>query len=432
MINIYRDIIVFGYLNFYFELFFAVVGLVWRCERRTHFLWRFLGCQVCALAFYFLPSLNLGMGVSLSYLIVFAAMVAELLFLFRMDGFTALFYGVAAFAMQNMAWSALLLIFELIGLSHFNQATGILLYLGTYLLHYAVCFVSFGTKVPNGTSVKPNLTTLVIVTVTMFLVYLLSALISHGNLWNPYARLYSIMCCVIALCAQFGVFRNSHLQTENEKLARDNEITKELIYQEKKQRELTRDVIEIIDIKCHDLKHQISFLHTMDSAERKKQIGEIEQAVMLYGNIAKTGNYALDVVLTEKCLICENRKIKISYIADGDSLSFLDPVDTACLFGNILDNAIECAVREPEDRRVIRLNISTMHNCVSISCENYCGHVVTFSGELPVSDKSNKTEHGFGVKSIRYIVQQYGGNLVMKQEDDLFSVNIMLPMKMPD
>ena len=42
--------------------------------------------------------------------------------------------------------------------------------------------------------------------------------------------------------------------------------------------------------------------------------------------------------------------------------------------------------------------------------------------------KENKQEHGYGVKSIRYIVEQYGGNMVIKQEEDLFSVNIMIPI----
>lgn len=428
MINIFKDVVVFGYLNFYFELFFAVSVLVWHVKRRSEFLVRLLSCQALALLLYFLPSINLGMGISLSYILVLCLLVLELLFLFKMDVFTAIFYGVAGFAMQNMAWSFFMLLTQWIGLKNLTQVTGILLYIGGYLLMYAFCFFYFGRRKLIGGSVKPNLTNLIIVTVIVLLIYLLSAIISYADMWSPYSRLYSILCGILALCCQFGVFQNSHLQNENLKLAQDNAITKELIEQGGKQRQMTQDVIEIIDLKCHDLKRQIAILRSLGNEEREKQIDKIENAVMLYGNIAKTGNYVLDIILTEKSLICENRKIKFSYIADGDSLSHLDSVDVVCLLGNVLDNAIDSIVREEEERRVIKLNIATNQNMLSISCENYCGHQVTFLGGLPVSDKENKQEHGYGVKSIRYIVEQYGGNMVIKQEEDLFSVNIMIPI----
>jgi len=428
MINIFRDVVVFGYLNFYLEVFFALSVLVWHVKRRPEFLVRLIGCQILASLLYFLPAIDVGMGISLSYILVLCLLVLELLFLFKMDVFTAIFYGVAGFAMQNMAWSFFMLLIQWIDIKNLTQLTGILLYIGSYLFTYAFCFIYFGRRKLVRGAVKPNFTNLIIVTVIVLLIYLLSAIISHVKMWSSYSRLYSILCCFLALCCQFGVFQNSHLQDENLKLAQDNAITKELIEQGGKQRQMTQDVIEIIDLKCHDLKRQISILRNLGNEERERQIDKIENAVMLYGNIAKTGNYVLDIILTEKSLICENRKIKFSYIAEGDSLSHLDSADVVCLLGNILDNAIDSVVREEEERRVIKLNIATNQNMLSISCENYCGHQVTFLGGLPVSEKENKQEHGYGVKSIRYIVEQYGGNMVIKQEEDLFSVNIMIPI----
>ena len=47
---------------------------------------------------------------------------------------------------------------------------------------------------------------------------------------------------------------------------------------------------------------------------------------------------------------------------------------------------------------------------------------------MPVTTKPNKMYHGFGMKSIRNVVEKYGGTLVIKAEGGIFRLNILLPM----
>ena len=54
--------------------------------------------------------------------------------------------------------------------------------------------------------------------------------------------------------------------------------------------------MDIINIKCHDLKHQIGMLENMDSSERKEAIKELQRAVIIYDSIIKTGNDTLDLI----------------------------------------------------------------------------------------------------------------------------------------
>lgn len=70
--------------------------------------------------------------------------------------------------------------------------------------------------------------------------------------------------------------------------------------QEKYQRE--KAVAEIINIKCHDLKHRISNLESRIDSE---ELQEINRVVDEYEGNLHTGNATLDVVLRNKNLLCQ-------------------------------------------------------------------------------------------------------------------------------
>ena len=65
-----------------------------------------------------------------------------------------------------------------------------------------------------------------------------------------------------------------------------------------------------------------------------------------------TGNEVLDVVLTEKSLLCESRGIQLNAVANGSCLGFFEAGDLYALFANALDHAVESAVQvsRPECR----------------------------------------------------------------------------------
>lgn len=429
MINIYRDIIIFGFFNFFLELFSGAILFARYEEKRKLFFVRLAACFVVGIGLAFLPDLSF-QAFNADYLIVTAIVTAELLLLYRLSFLNALFYAIAAFALQHMSWTILLALIEGIGLEHFTQATGILLYLSVYLVCYLLAGYLLPARKKSTDFGKHSSFVLASSFLIVLIVYAVSALLSYENLWNLYCRIYAVVVCIFALCMQFGVIRTASLESEKEHLERDKAVLEELLYQGKKQQELSRDTVEIIERKCHDLKHQISALRTMNEADREKSIGEIEKAVMIYGDIAKTSNEVLNVVLTEKGLLCEKYKIKFTYIVDGDLLDFMDPVDLSTLFGNAIDNAIECVVKETdESKRVVKLNVSKKREMLGIRIENYCSLPVDFKDGLPVTSKENKESHGFGVKSIRYVAEKYGGTVGLDYVDQLFVLNILFQTK---
>ena len=232
--------------------------------------------------------------------------------------------------------------------------------------------------------------------------------------------------CAVMLYFQYTLFSKSAIKQELAALKR-------IWHQQKRQYRLSRETIAIINRKCHDLKHQVAAMRTMAGPEeRERYLLEIERSVRIYDSIFQTGNEVLDTALTEKSLTCEANGIALSCIADGKALAFLDPVDLYSLLGNALDNAIE-GVRQLEERekRLIDVLIKTENKLLLIQVINPIAGPITFRDGLPASTKGNDDYHGFGLKSIRYTAQKYGGFLTVSLEHGCFVLRVLLPLSGP-
>ena len=82
----------------------------------------------------------------------------------------------------------------------------------------------------------------------------------------------------------------------------------------------------------------------------------------------------------------------------------------------------------PVEKRIISLIGYARKDVMGIHMENYCEKELKFQDGLPVSTKGNMDYHGFGLKSVRYVVEKYGGNLVIGLENQIFSMDIIFPV----
>ncbi|MCR4871754.1 MAG: ATP-binding protein, partial [Atopobiaceae bacterium] len=97
-------------------------------------------------------------------------------------------------------------------------------------------------------------------------------------------------------------------------------------------------------------------------------------------------------------------------------------------FGNALDNAIEAAEQIPNpDERMIFLRVERQGAFARIYVENTCLGTVELVAGMPQTSKDDERFHGFGLKSIRMIVDRLGGNMVITPHEGVFSLSILLP-----
>lgn len=198
-----------------------------------------------------------------------------------------------------------------------------------------------------------------------------------------------------------------HLQCRELRVLRELEAVQNVLQKQYQQYQMSRDSIDLINRKYHDLKHQIMVLQgEPDAEQRETYLDQMEAEIRTYEAQNKTGNQVLDTVLTSKSLYCAQHGIGLTCVADGALLDFMEVMDLSAVFGNALDNAIECEERiaDPE-KRLIHVSVSAQRDFVLIRFENYCEGSLNFSEGLPVTTKEDRNFHGYGLKSIRYVAK---------------------------
>lgn len=223
--------------------------------------------------------------------------------------------------------------------------------------------------------------------------------------------------CAMIYIVMFSFAKEKYLQGEIASI-------EQMRHQEAKQYEINKKTIDLINIKTHDLRHQIRELKRSGAVVTKETLDEIEEATRIYNTRMKTGNDSLDVILQEKSLICKDNEISFNCIIDGAAMGFMRESDIYSLFGNIVDNAIEATrnVTNPS-KRVITLKISKVAGGVFAYEENPFSGEIYFKDGLPASPKDHDY-HGFGMKSIKMISDAYYGTMDISAKNGLFSIGI--------
>ncbi len=194
--------------------------------------------------------------------------------------------------------------------------------------------------------------------------------------------------------------------------------------------EVLKQSVEVVNQKYHDLKYTIALLKDEANSQKSTEyLNKMEKDIKAYEANNKTGNDVLDTILTAKTLYCQNNGIELTCVADGEALSFIDPMDLAVLFGNILDNAIESVNKiTQKERKLIHVAIVKQKGFARIRVENCYEEKPKLQGENFITSKSDKKYHGFGVKSIKNIVRKYGGSTTIQTENGWFEIRILIPV----
>lgn len=110
------------------------------------------------------------------------------------------------------------------------------------------------------------------------------------------------------------------------------------------------------------------------------------------------------------------------------ALEFMRELDLYTLFANLLDNAIEASRKLEPSRRSITLAIKCSQGFLSIHQENYFDGKIQRAGPELLTTKADSTAHGFGFQSMSQIVKRYHGIINYKTNEEVFSVNILIPL----
>lgn len=419
------------------ELLIAETLIVLHLHRRRKFALRaalsVTGCIGLALAMP-VPSTS-ALYTSFLYLVIFAFTIGAIKLCFKESLKTAIFCGIAGYTAQHIAYGLFEVFVVATGLDGAEAAAGsnpivafpllaygsgqstialnpftLMFYLGIYGVAYFAFYKFVTPRLKNSDSVHLRSTALLVLVIFVVLIDIIVSAIVAQYSAEKFDKVYvilfnitNIMCCMLALYIQFSVALVRRLESD---LAAVENLRK----REAAQYELMKDNINRIDIKCHDLKHRIRSIGVNSSID-PEAVEEIEKLIVVYDSRVQTGNKALDVILTEKSLLCNDEGITLSCIADGAQLSFMTDGDIYSLFGNLVDNAIEAVMKLDRELRSVSLSVKSSSGLVHIGIYNRYEGDIKFENGLPVTTKNNTIDHGYGMKSVRMLAEILAGTV---------------------
>ena len=400
-----------------------------------------LSLIVCFAAAFFFPvnaKLNSPLYVSFMFFFLFALTLTCSFFIFDEKPVALIFCSIAGYCTQHVAFQC----FNILAYSteiNDNTALGIYgndlspvftlyaipLYVICYFAAYWLVYLLCSLRIKGQIFVK-SAQVLVLLVLTVLVSVVINAVTTYHS-YDAFDKLNVIMtsisifvCCALVLTVQFSFLLSTDLQNE---LERVNGILRE----ERRQYVTSKETIELINIKCHDLKYKIRLISGGGMLDDKK-VDEIEKTISIYDSFVETGNAALDLAVTEKGLVCNGKKINFSCILDGKKLSFIDETDIYTLFCNALDNAIEASMKCEEEKRVISLTSHFAGGRLIVVCRNYYSDQPILDENGFKTTKEDKRYHGYGVKSIKRIVSLYGGKTEISADEGVFTLTMIFPL----
>ncbi len=444
--NLYPISSLFFYRTIFMGWLLFGEGLfLFKLKKRTHFVIRTLVSYLLCIGFAF--AFPIPTGNSFYTMMMFFVMFffTYLMAYFRYDcnWRNLLFSLICGYTAEHIAYEMYFSIANFSGvlgygsyglysndkIALFTGAMDELIYFISYFVVYYLVFLLFANRIknPEGINLVSNLSTLAIGAFFLFIDIVINSAVSfygtihYDSMFMGFIALVNVLCCIVALLFIFEMSYKADLR-------RNLEIIEELRNEERNQYQISKETIDMINIKCHDMKHQIRAIASQEQV-KPETIENISKLISIYDSAIKTSNPVLNIILTEKSLFCNKREIKFSCIADGTTLDFMSEEDIYSVFGNIIDNAIEAVKDLPKDQRIITLKIVSHGNMVSVSEKNSYAGKITYLNGMPVTRKSNKKYHGYGLRSIKMIVEKYGGTFSLEDKDNIFCLSVLFVLK---
>ncbi len=304
----------------------------------------------------------------------------------------------------------------------------VLIYGSVAVILYKILHMHLPKDGKMGISLKEYISGLVIA-IAVFAVSNISFLTEN----TPFSGRYSFEIGNIRTLVDLGgiAILYAHLiQCCELRVRKELEAVQNVLQNQYVQYKQSRESIELINYKYHDLKHQIAVLRSEEDPKKREEfLNRMEEEIRQYEAQNKTGNKVLDTVLTTKSLYCAKHGITFTCVADGTLLDFMDVMDICSIFGNALDNAIECELKiQEKEKRLIHVTVSKQKQFLILRFENYCEETLQYQEGTPVTTKKEKEFHGYGLKSIQYTVNKYDGAVSVNLEDNWFELKVLIPI----
>ncbi|MFR3576876.1 MAG: sensor histidine kinase [Mediterraneibacter gnavus] len=204
-----------------------------------------------------------------------------------------------------------------------------------------------------------------------------------------------------------------------------------LVMEEQLQHQKYCEMIEVMEQNqelIHDTKHHFlivqEYLKNEEYENLQKYVKQISDEFQRTVPKVYTGIKILDFILEQKRVVAQ--KSGIRYEIDTMLLTGIPTTEqeTCALFGNLLDNAIEACCLVETEEKWIEIQIQQINQLLSIEVINTFETPCIRKQGVFETIKEERSVHGYGIKSMRRIVDKYQGIITYEEKEKIFTTKI--------
>lgn len=234
----------------------------------------------------------------------------------------------------------------------------------------------------------------------------------------------SVLSVLFVLCF-IGVLlvKNKVLSVQNDFLISKEEMDHHRYEEQRIIIEKNRELV-------HDTKNHYYVLREYAKIKDFEKLSQyIEKLLEDFNEINQyvyTGNDILDLILSQKQAIAEQRGIQFEVRTMAFINIPLNEREICALFGNLLDNAIEACMKIGKEEKKISVRIEERKQMFFLEIRNSLGDIPVIKNNKLVSHKKEKNMHGYGLKSVQRIVDAYDGIITYEIEENEFVASLTI------
>lgn len=185
----------------------------------------------------------------------------------------------------------------------------------------------------------------------------------------------------------------------------------------------------------HDMKqHFIALIGMIEKSKNDSAVEYLESLIQSNNldrlGICRTDNIVIDSLVNAKYSLAKKENIKMNIDIKIPMQINMDYADLSIIVGNILDNAIEANIKIPPEKRFIDLFARVDKNLLIITIINaYDGILIKDKDGNVLSRKQDTNNHGWGLISLKRVVEKYQGSYVIEDKEREFNLKIMILLR---
>ena len=181
----------------------------------------------------------------------------------------------------------------------------------------------------------------------------------------------------------------------------------------------------------HDLNNHISMLkYYLDDGnivDAKEYIEKLGSQIKNIDSEKICNNNIVNGILILKNDKCIKNDIQTTFNIQISKKLGIENQDLVQLLSNILDNAIESNLKVDNiEKRFITILMKEENTSLTIKVQNSTNN----KGDISIlkTSKEDKYQHGFGVQSIKKVIDKYEGIMALKNSDYIFTAKFYIPL----